>query len=248
MIGDLTLIDENPEQGRVPANYYAIAKPLAKHLLMTVVPEDKRELFENVFLTDTEESERREELIEDNDVTDEVINGENSIMKKDLMKLRAYLNAALGYISTLADGMEGDDESPDVSDVLGKCAECQGKDIDEQAKTALLEMNKTVLRLEAEIAGKDHASWVNQQIEAGKVQPSEKEQLLKTLSDAHLSGVGELVKSVMSMVEARNPMNAPTTTQENLRVAGFSSGKKDESLDEAYLARLHGYAGIGGTK
>lgn len=248
LIGDLTLIDENPEQGRVPANYYAIAKPLAKHLLMTVVPEDKRELFENVFLTDTEESERREELIEDNDVTDEVINGENSIMKKDLMKLRAYLNAALGYISTLADGMEGDDESPDVSDVLGKCAECQGKDIDEQAKTALLEMNKTVLRLEAEIAGKDHASWVNQQIEAGKVQPSEKEQLLKTLSDAHLSGVGELVKSVMSMVEARNPMNAPTTTQENLRVAGFSSGKKDESLDEAYLARLHGYAGIGGTK
>lgn len=248
LIGDLTLIDENSTEGRVPANYYAIAKPVMKHMLMTVVPEDKRELFESVFLTDTEEGERREELIEQNDVSESIQNGESS-MKKDLFKTLAYLSAAIDQVKALVSGMEGeDDEMPEVSDVLSKCAECQGKELDEQAKTAILGLNKQVELLKADIAAREHASWVAQQVDAGKVQPAEREQLLKTLSDAHLSGSTELVKSVMTMVETRNPMHTTNDQNTNYRVAGFSNGNRDESVDDAYLARLHGYAGMGGTK
>lgn len=233
LIGDLTLIDEDPKQGRIPANYYAVAKPALKNLMLTVVPEDKRELFQDVFLTESDV---------DDEVIEEVQEEEN--MKKDLMKLRAYLAAATDLIATLANGMEGDDDMPEVSDVLSKCAECQGKELDEQAKTALLEMNKTVLNLKADIAARDHAAWVAQQIEAGKVQPVEKDELLKTLATAHLSGTDQLVKSVMSMVEARNPAHTNVQAGDNLRVTGFNGGSKDATVDEEYMARLMTYAGV----
>jgi len=233
LIGDLTLIDEDPKQGRIPANYYAVAKPALKNLMLTVVPEDKRELFQDVFLTESD--------VEGDEVIEEV---EEENMKQDLMKLRAYLAAATDLIATLAAGMDGEDDMPEVSDVLSKCAECQGKTLDEQAKTALLEMNKTVLGLKADIAARDHAAWVAQQIDAGKVQPVEKEELLKTLATAHMSGTGELVKSVMSMVEARNPSHTNVQAGDNLRIAGFNGGSKDATVDEEYMARLMTYAGV----
>jgi len=244
LIGDLTLIDEDLEAGRVPANYYAIAKPALKEIMFTVVPDEKRELFENVFLTEGE-VERPPVPQEDDSESDGEEPGEK-VMKRDLLRIKAHLGLLNNLVSGLASSAEGQDEQ--VEAILDGCEECKGQSLDEQAKTMIAQMHKTILDLKAKLAASEHAAWVNAQIAAGKVQPAEKEQLVKTLGTAFATGVEEMVKTVMAMVEAR-PSAAqlpltPSVEAGNLRVAGFGGGNPDETVDESYYAMIRKYAGI----
>ena len=250
LIGDLTLIDEDLSAGRVPANYYAIARPSLQELARTVVPDEKREIFESVFLT---EGEVERPAVELDDSSTEDTEGASPKgarnMKRDLMRMKAHLGALTALITTMADSAEG--EAGDVETLLDGCEECKGKSLDEQTKTLIAQMNKTILDLKAQLAASEHAAWINAQVLAGKVQPDEKEQLVKTLGTAFSTGVSEMVKTVMDMVEARPVARKLPGTQpiigdgSNLRVAGFDGEKPEDTVDDAYYAQIMKFVGMG---
>jgi hypothetical protein len=249
LIGDLTLIDEDIDQGRIPVNYYAIARPALAALAKTSVPEDKREFFESVFLTEGEVTRPEVEL---DDSGTEVNEGEepkkgDSTMKRDLLRVKAHLSALSTLVSSLAADAEGD--AGDVESLLDGCEECRGLSLDEQTKTLIAQMNKTILDLKTRLAASEHAAWINAQVAAGRVQPAEKEQLVKTLGAAFGTGVEDMVKTIMQMVESRNvtPV-APTPDASTLRVAGFQSGKPEELIDESYYAQIKQFVGMTGGK
>lgn len=242
LIGDLTLIDEDINAGRIPANYYAVAKPALKNLMFTQVPEDKRELFENVFLTDGE-VERPSQEGESED------EGEPE-MKRDLLAIKAYLMKAAMMAGDLASSMKDEVEDPELEDVIAKCAECQGKGMDEQVKTVIRTLTGEVSSLRQKLAETQSATWASEQIAAGRATPAEKDQLVKTLMAAHGTGSAEMVKTVMAMVESRpvTPVTPVISAPTNLRVAGFDSGSGDDVVDENYIRQIMQFVGPDGGK
>jgi len=258
LIGELSLIDVDPEAGRFPANLYAMAFPALKCACADA------EKAEQIFGEPIELSETVTLAL------DERVKPTNEGDEKAMTKMDK-LKAALASFMKMFD--EPDDDAtekmadkpdagvnPDHGDERGhiKCG-CSGND--ETQKGAMGADSEQVRALQSQLqqmqsaqAAAEDGSYLDGLVRSGKLTPAEKDGQLKAFATARTAdallkdGSTPMLATLKAALEARPSRHQFQNPESELRLAGFSDPNQSGAVDPSYVAKMRASAGVKGAK
>lgn len=287
LVGEVSLIDESPTEGRRPANYYAIAKPSKDVWLKTMDPSTLSSLtsrFGDCFKGDFPLEEDRDD--EEIPMTVKAMfNGvemtpsekcascyeHNGVVRKKLAEGDAGWTKACADCSDAAkcgdcfkamptcdcEGCQKAGECPCGPEC--KCNKSE-KTVDVKTVTPVAEkvveiktvidtskvneLEQTINSLKMDLSARESAAWVKDQVQSGRVAPSEEPRLQELLglayqADATMKTEAGLLKAVKAFVEAR-PVTGRMSTDVRV-ITGVPSGDPSQSVDVEYMKRMKSF-------
>lgn len=243
-IGDLSIFDLDVENGRIPANYEAVAVP-STEAIRAVLNESARMLFDNAFLdTGTNSSpgmteiENAEEILDEQEgatMTIEELASMIQSVQEQMNSMRAQFTSAIRSLPCPCGSQRSED---------GTCNCDQTNDESTEVQT----MRSQIVQLQTDLAAQTHGAWFSNQVAAGRLTPAEREPVLQALRAVFLADPsGAAVNAMLSAFEAR-PVNssivASLNTGSSLRAAGFDSVLSQETIDQNYMNVLRQYAAL----
>ncbi len=252
LIGEISLMALDAENGVAPANTYAIALPRIK-ALRDEVPEASRKLFDNVYLVDDAEG----------DIDMEKLEELTAVLANLVTKLSELLGVSVDEAANVVEEAASDaadmatsDMETDATDV--DCADCAaaadalldaldiGEDEMKNANSkSVLQLRKENAALRAKLARQNDEAWVGQHIKAGRVSPAEKNTVLAALTQARKAQTPAALNAVKAMI-ANRPVSTgqrSTVKSSGLKSLNFQTSDKGV-VDSDTVARMRRYAGV----
>ena len=261
LIGEISLMVLDAQEGVEPANTYAIALPRLKALRESLTPE-RRRLFDEVYQVGTPKQGA---------TPMDVIEKLQAFFARFIAELSAELEMPVDETAdTVAEAAdEGADMASDVDgemseDMTEKCEGCDDSEIVGAVSTLLdaldigesdtepimaksaSQLRRENARLRAQLARQADTEWIGKQVAAKRVTPAEKPAVMEALTKARAGGKASAgtVTAIKAMIEAR-PANGQRVSIKaaGMSRAGFSS-PNGAGIDPATLARMKSYAGM----
>lgn len=247
LIGEISLMVLDAQEGVEPANTYAIALPRLKALRESLEPE-RRKLFDRVYLVASPQGARSMDVIE----------RLQAFFARFIEELAAELDVsaeeAADIIEDAADGGEeivaSDEECEDCEEVAGvvdallDTLEADTEPVRAKSAAALRRENA---RLRAKLHQQADADWLGRQVAAKRVTPGEKPAIMAALTKARAGGkaTAGTVSAIKAMVEARPASEQRASIKAaGMSRAGFQSAASRDTVDQATLSRMRAYAGM----
>ena len=257
-VGELTLVDLAPEEGRVPSNFYAVARPRLEEIARTHVLESARtEFLEGTVLSSggSADAPIEPESLEDPskgsdpeepEDTENKNTEDNTTMNPE--EMAAAIEALQSGMAEMQESIrtmtaapsEEEDPEEDVNDTRTEDAP-----IEPAAANEVAELRAELTSVRTDLAARTHASWVQTMIAEGRVTPGERETLILAMSNAFNTGGEPQVANLRTIVEARVPAEI-VSSESSLRVAGFGENDVQSQVDAGYMSRLSGYVANAG--
>lgn len=258
LIGEISLMVMDAQDGVEPANTYAIALPRLKALRDSLAP-DRRKLFDQVYQVDAPKGVRNMDVIEK-------LQAMFAVFIQELSDaLEMPVDETTDMIGeAVEDGAEM--SSDDEVDVTEKCDGCDDEEIVSAVDTLLdaldigesdtepvraksaSALRRENAQLRAKLARQGDAEWIGKQVAAKRLTPAEKPAVMEALTKARAGGKASAgtVSAIKAMIEARPASGQRTSIKAaGMSRAGFSSPTNNNGVvDPATLARMKSYAGM----
>lgn len=251
LIGDISLMPLDPQNGIEPANIYAIALPRMKALL-DEMPEASRKLFDNVYLVDEQGEIDMEKLEELTNTLAALVEKLSELLGVSVDEAASVVKDAANEAADIAtgDGVEAEmDMENDYMGAAEMLIDVLNIGEDDMPETpvakSVQQLRRENLALRARIAKQSDAEFVAQHIKAGRVSPAEKNTVMDAITQARKAQTPAALNAVKAMIASR-----PVTTGQRsiiksngLSKMGFSGSAKN-AVDENTISSMRRYAGI----
>lgn len=258
LIGEISLMVMDVQNGVEPANTYAIALPRLKALRASLPPE-RRRMFDQVYLVENQTGAK---------IPMDVIEQLQAFFARFIQELSDELDTPVDEVADIveeavSDGVDVADDAGDtetvsvdseVSDAVDALIDAlDTADMEDDGEPVMAKSASRLRRenaqLRAKLARQSDAEWIGKQVAAKRVTPAEKPAVLEALTKARSGGKASAgtVTAIKAMVEARPTSGQRTTLKTaGLSRAGFQSPPSGANgvIDQATMKRMKAYAGM----